>query len=68
MEIKVTKLNEDGSVAFQGTLDAVQLEFILQTGINFLMASGASDFLDAISDSEDDDEMIIVHEGSDQVQ
>lgn len=41
-EIKVTTLNEDGSISFNGKLNAEQLSFILTVGINFLMAQGAT--------------------------
>lgn len=50
-EIKVTTLNSDGSIAFQGRLNADQVSFILGVGINFLLARGAEMF----DEDEDDD-------------
>lgn len=51
-EIKVTTLNEDGSLAFEGKLNKEQTSFILGVGINFLLAQGAEVFLD---DEDDED-------------
>jgi hypothetical protein len=28
---------EDGSVTFQGTLDGVELNYVIETGLNYLM-------------------------------
>ena len=50
--INITTLNEDGSVAFQGTLNKTQASFILGVGINFLLSEGAL----ALQDEEDDDD------------
>jgi hypothetical protein len=46
MEIKVVTYNEDGSISFEGKLSQEQVTFILQVGVNFLLANGAADFLD----------------------
>jgi hypothetical protein len=51
MEIKVKTLNEDGSILFDGVLRQHEVEFVLQVGVNFLLANGASPF---IQDDEED--------------
>jgi hypothetical protein len=53
MEIKVVTYNDDGSISFEGKLSQGQVTFILQVGINFLLANGATDFLgeDEVSDT-----------------
>lgn len=53
MQIQVKTLNPDGSVAFEGTLQQHEVQFVLEVGVNFLLANGASPF---IEDDEDDDE------------
>lgn len=51
-EIKVTTLNEDGTVQFTGTLKREQVGFILGVGINYLLQQGTFALLD-----EDDDDL-----------
>lgn len=55
MQIKVVTLNEDGSVAFEGLFGPHEVKFVLEVGTNFLLANGASPFLDEV-DGEDEDE------------
>lgn len=50
-KIDVITFNEDGSISFQGQMNAQQASFILNVGINFLLSQGASLF-----EEEDDDE------------
>lgn len=52
MEIRVKTLNEDGSINFEGVLRQHEIEFVLEIGVNFLMANGATPFI------QDDDEEI----------
>lgn len=52
MEIKVKTFNEDGSVLFDGVLRPHEAQFVLEVGVNFLLAQGASPFI------QDDDEEI----------
>ena len=52
MEIQVKTLNEDGSINFEGTLRQHEVQFVLEVGVNFLLANGASPFI------QDDDEEI----------
>lgn len=62
--IKVTSINDDGSVAFEGHLGPNEIQFILETGVNFLLKEGAMSVLDQ---AEEDDEPFEV-EGTDTVQ
>lgn len=62
MDIKVKTLHPDGSVHFEGTLTPNEVSFILETGINFLVANGAQPFIDhGGPDEEDDDEPFLPH-------
>lgn len=51
MEVEVKTLNEDGSIRFEGTLREREVSFVLEVGINFLLANGASPFI------QDEDEV-----------
>jgi hypothetical protein len=51
MEIDLVTLNEDGSIAFSGKINADSAKFILNVGVNFLMQQGAQIF------AEDEDEI-----------
>lgn len=62
MEIRVKTINEDGSVLFDGMLNQKEVQFVLEVGVNFLLANGAQPFL------EDDDEDTIEAPGSETVQ
>ena len=46
MEFQIEAKNEDGSVAFSGTLNQIEAQFVLNVGINYLMAMGAFPYLD----------------------
>ena len=52
MEINVKTEDESGNVVFEGTLSKREVDFVLNVGINFLMANGATPFI------RDDDEAI----------
>lgn len=57
MEIKVKTLNEDGSIFFEGTLRQHEVQFVLEVGVNFLLANGASPFIQ--DEDEEIDEVMI---------
>lgn len=40
--IKVTKINDDGSVNFEGYYGPEEVQFLLEVGTNYLMNVGAS--------------------------
>lgn len=67
--IRVTKLNDDGSVAFEGMLGPNEVRYLLEQGLNCLMQAGAEAIEGILGqeEEEDDDESIFV-EGSDTVQ
>lgn len=56
MNIKVTTLNEDGSIAFEGEFGPNEVRFIMEVGTNYLLQQGALPF---IEDREDSDEFIV---------
>ena len=62
MKLKVTTLNEDGSVAFEGEFGPKEVGFIMEVGTNFLLQQGVLPFLD------DEDSETMVGPGSDAVQ
>lgn len=63
MQIKITTLNEDGSIAFEGVFGPNEASLILEVGCNYMLQQGALPFVD----EEDDDDTFEV-EGSDTVQ
>lgn len=65
MEIKVKTLNEDGSINFEGILRQHEIDFVLEVGVNFLLANGASPF---IQDEDEDLDDTMVAPGSDNLQ
>lgn len=69
MDIEVVTYNEDGTVSFQGRINAEQARFILGVGVNFLMQQGAYALTDDEGDEIDDyiDEQD-AHEGPDTIQ
>lgn len=56
MKIDVTTKDEDGNVAFSGTLNKSEVSFVLNVGINYLMANGAL----PLFTGKDDDELGII--------
>jgi hypothetical protein len=56
MEIRVKTLNEDGSINFEGTLRQNEVQFVLEIGVNFLLANGASPFME--EDEEQDESFV----------
>ena len=41
MIIEVTTKDEDGNIAFNGKLNTTEVSFVLNVGINYLLANGA---------------------------
>lgn len=52
MIIEVQTRDEDGNIAFHGKLNKLETTFVLNVGINYLMANGA---LPLFTGKEDDD-------------
>jgi hypothetical protein len=65
MEITVKTLNEDGSIFFEGTLRQHEVQFVLEVGVNFLLANGASPF---IQDDDEEIDEVMTAPGSDSLQ
>lgn len=63
--IRVTKLNDDGSVAFDGLLGPNEVRYILEEGLNFILQTGV-EAIEFGNDEEDDDSITV--EGNDTVQ
>lgn len=55
MQIQVKTLNPDGSIAFDGILKQQEVQFVLEVGVNFLMANGATPFIEDEDEDEDED-------------
>jgi hypothetical protein len=56
VQIEVTTKDEDGNVAFNGKLNKTEVSFVLNVGINYLMANGAL----PLFTGKDDDELAMV--------
>lgn len=56
--IKVTQLNEDGSVQFDGYLGPNETQYVLEQGMNVILQSGAEYIEELLNQpvDEDDDE------------
>lgn len=52
MQIKVTTKDEEGNVAFTGELSRTEVSFVLNVGINYLMANGALPLFTGKDDEE----------------
>ena len=52
MIIEVETKDENGNVAFHGKLNSVEVSFVLNVGINYLMANGAMPLFTGKEDSE----------------
>jgi hypothetical protein len=63
MNLKVTTLNEDGSIAFEGEFGPNEVRFIMEIGTNYLLQQGALPFVD-----EDGSEDSMLAPGSDELQ
>lgn len=45
MKFEIQTKNEDGSIAFQGTANKTEATFLLNVGVNYLMAKGVAPML-----------------------
>ena len=45
MEIVVKTEDENGNVVFEGTLKKNEVDFVLNVGVNYLLAQGAMPFI-----------------------
>jgi hypothetical protein len=54
--IRVTKINEDGSVAFDGALGPNEVKYLLENGLNCVLQAGVETIEGLLLDDEDDDE------------
>lgn len=52
--VKVTKIGEDGTIEFEGVFGPNEVQFVLETGVNFLLKEGAMSVLDQQEEEEDD--------------
>lgn len=52
MIIEVETKDEDGNVAFKGKLNSQEVSFVLNVGINYLMANGALPLFTGKDDEE----------------
>lgn len=57
--IKVTTINEDGSIKFEGTFGPNEVKFILESGVNILLQHGALSLMKEDDDEDDEDELIL---------
>lgn len=65
--IKVTKFNDDGSVAFDGVLGPNEARYVIEQGLNVVLQTGAQTIEDLL-DEDADEEIEATHEGPDTVQ
>jgi hypothetical protein len=67
--IRVTKLNDDGSVAFDGLLGPNEVRYLLENGLNCIMQAGAEAIEGILGDvDEEEEEEPIFVKGNDTVQ
>lgn len=52
--IKVTKFNDDGSIAFEGNLGPNEARYVLEHGLNFVLQTGAEAIEGILEDEEDE--------------
>lgn len=52
MIIEVETKDEDGNIAFHGKLNSAEVSFVLNVGINYLMANGALPFFTGKEDKD----------------
>lgn len=52
MKFEITTKDADGNVAFQGTANAQEASFLLNVGVNYLLANGAMPLLTGKTDEE----------------
>lgn len=64
MIIEVETKDEEGNIAFHGKLNSLEVSFVLNVGINYLMANGAM----PLFTGKEDDELALVAKPSTTVQ
>jgi hypothetical protein len=53
--IRVTKLNDDGSIAFDGVLGPNEVRYLLENGLNAVMQAGV-EYIEQITDEADEED------------
>jgi hypothetical protein len=66
VKFEIQTKNEDGSIAFQGTANQTEATFLLNVGINYLMARGVAPML--TGDKEEGVGLAIMAEEPEQMQ
>jgi hypothetical protein len=68
--IKVTTINADGSIAFEGFYGPEEVQFILEVGTNYLLHQGTERLMEdeGEEEEEDDDTDSIRVDGTDTMQ
>ena len=56
--IRVTKINEDGSIAFDGALGPNEVKYLLENGLNCVLQAGV-ETIEGIMLGDDDEEELI---------
>lgn len=64
--IKVSKINDDGSIAFEGMFGPNEVRYLLEQGVNLILQEGVATIESLDEEDLDDDEFDIV--GPDTVQ
>jgi hypothetical protein len=64
--IRVTKFNDDGSIAFEGNLGPNEAKYVIEQGLNIVLQAGAEAIEGMMED--DDEEEVLVMQGPDTVQ
>ena len=52
MKIKVQTEDKDGNITFDGILNQQEVDFVLNIGINYILANGAMPFFNGRGDEE----------------
>lgn len=52
--IRVTKFNDDGSIAFEGNLGPNEARYVIEHGLNFVLQTGAEAIEGILEDEEDE--------------
>jgi len=56
--IRVTKLNDDGTVAFDGLLGPNEVKYLLENGLNAVMQAGVETIEGILAAEDEEDEFI----------
>lgn len=66
--IRVTRINDDGSVLFDGAFGPNEVRYMLEHGVNFILTTGAQTIEEALDDEDEDDDEPFEVEGTETVQ